>query len=258
MPWLIGILFPLAGSGTVAVDCSVPGERPDSVVITGRVVNAADARPVAGAVVRLIGTGPAPRTGADDPAWSARSDDAGCFSIVVAPGHYVIEGSHEAYATAADSLRVASTPRILRVTMRLQVDAVPLRPLTVEARVGSRHAGLYDRIDYQRRLGAGHFLLREDIERHAARTVSSVLLTLPGTRLVQQGPIRADQRVTIGIGRNRCSPTYFINGVRFRNMDNPDLEISLADVEAIEVYRSASQVPVEFTGARCVIAIWLR
>jgi Carboxypeptidase regulatory-like domain/TonB-dependent Receptor Plug Domain len=112
--------------------------------------------------------------------------------------------------------------------------------------------------DFERRLktGRGQYVTRQEIEERnynnlgdAARTKRGVLVECGGGRGCQIRMARAGQA---------CYPQYVVDG-RPDNVFGP--HVAIRDIEGIEFYAGASDVPGEFAGveAACgVVVIWTR
>ena len=170
--------------------------------------------------------------------------------------------------------------------------AVPVALDPVTARSAAVRRDLDNNGFFERQRGNfGHFLTPEAIERRQAARVTDLLTAIPGVQLVSSGTVGPRQislrgsSVTDGL---LCRPRVFVDGlmytrgdsrpVRVRSSDareQADLEermdqsLSLDDIghpstiAAIEVYRSATQVPVQFGGPSVetlcgVIVVWTR
>ena len=143
--------------------------------------------------------------------------------------------------SAADS--VAERERIQRLA---QVD------ITAEPSRGVRYE------DFERRLktGRGQYVTREEIEARnynnlgdAARVLRGVLVECGGPRGCQIRMARAGQA---------CYPEFIVDG-RPDNVFGP--MVAIRDVEGLEFYTGASDVPGEFAGANAacgVVVIWTR
>lgn len=105
------------------------------------------------------------------------------------------------------------------------------------------NAYLASRGFYQRQAGGhGWFLTRSDPEMKRSRTLSDVLRTVPG---VNATAIIGTSPVTSGRDGRACPIAVFVDGsyTTIRNVD----ELSLDDIEALEVYRGPSEVPLAYT-----------
>ena len=132
--------------------------------------------------------------------------------------------------------------------------AVVLPELTVvgEQYVSSRMSGYYQR----RQLGFGQYIDRDAIERRNTSVMTDLLLGLPGVRVY-----RTDNPFSSGVAFLRCERIgVYVDG--FRLWGDPGDNLSLinpADVEAMEIYRGASELPAEFMSDDCgAIVIWTR
>lgn len=143
--------------------------------------------------------------------------------------------------SAADS--VAERERAQRLAA-VEVTAEPSRGVRYE--------------DFERRLktGRGQYVTREEIEARnynnlgdAARALRGVLVECGGGRGCQIRMARAGQA---------CYPQYIVDG-RPDNVFGP--LVAIRDVEGLEFYSGASDVPGEFAGANAmcgVVVIWTR
>lgn len=126
---------------------------------------------------------------------------------------------------------------------------------------------------YQRRSrGWGAFLAREEIEARGAYRFTQLLGTMRGVRLVRlpvrEGGLQAIRHYTLRIvGKPRyCVPLLWVDGVLWGPVDQVtelgvDVALFPSELEAVEVYRRASELPPEFGGsdAMCgVIVVWTR
>jgi hypothetical protein len=216
--------------------------------ITGVVLDARTARPVVGASVSLHSSDGVAVTQAD-----------GRFRLPAGgAGRFVVETSHVAYATRADTVRLADGQNAV-VQIQLVETAIELPPITVETR-SSRldEAGFFDR----RERGIGTFMTRSELDRQNMRHLSDVFARVPGLRraMSSDGSSRVDSRGGRMITR-RCDIQYFIDGVRAEigaaGVDGLPVEI----VEGVEVYRGGSEVPTQFDHGRAAcgaVLVWTR
>lgn len=172
--------------------------------------------------------------------------------------------------------------------------AIQLTPVEVSAEAVRRYlaaTGFYDR----QRADFGFFLTPERIERRQASRITDLLTGLPGVRLITPSVGSAGPRSVQLRGSNLsqgtiCRPRVFVDGIIYAQGDarprtlregTPETEraaeqirrmeqgVSLDDIghpstiAAIEIYRSATQVPVQFGGTSVetlcgVIVVWTR
>lgn len=168
-----------------------------------------------------------------------------------------------------------------------------LDPVVVSAQEMERYlnqAGFYER----QRADFGHYVTPGDIDRRQATRVTDLLSSLPGVKLVATGNVGGLAVQLRGSNLSEgglCRPRVFVDGLLYARGDarparsttnaaateqriedqiqRVDQGFSLDDIghpstiAAIEVYRSASQVPVQFGGASVetlcgVIVVWTR
>jgi len=187
------------------------------------------------------------------------TDAAGNFRLQRIPaGTVVVNVRRLGYRPRSITVEHALTAE---ATVEVRLSAVPDVLPTVEVRrrgeaFDSRLAGYNSR----REKRVGHFVTREQLDRHDSPRFADVLRGIPG---VVVKPLRGSgggRTVTI---RGNCSPLVFLDGFPAAS-GALDLDmIDLATVEGIEVYSGIATVPIEFTSVqgteRCgVIAIWSR
>lgn len=110
--------------------------------------------------------------------------------------------------------------------------------------------------------GGGTFIVRADIEKQHAQTLSDVVRTVPGLVLHPGRVFGTDAvRMARSVGGRDCPVVFWLDGARapWLNID----DIPPMDVEAIEIYRGAATLPPEYndktaTPACGTIAIWTR
>lgn len=208
-------------------------------------------RPVMGAKVSVVGTGV-----------SATTDAAGRLRMAGVPsGTQTVEVRRLGYSTRLKlvSLKPGESGSL---DFELEVEAIPIAAIRVEAKKRDWGAEYLQRsgFDRRRRNGLGSFLTRADLERTQPRFLSDALRRIGGLTFRPNGP-RGDAYV--GMARNGpkgCPIQYFVDGQLIGPGFNID-EIQASDVEGLEIYRGASQVPPEFNRrtAMCgVIAVWTR
>lgn len=112
--------------------------------------------------------------------------------------------------------------------------------------------------------GLGHFITPVEIERSSARStadlfrgISGVLLQTPGGNL----NAFAGEALRLQGAGGFCTPTIYLDGARMSIDQTRDLPIEvlapLAMVDAIEIYRRPSEVPIEYgmTGAGMSVGV---
>jgi carboxypeptidase family protein/TonB-dependent receptor-like protein len=110
--------------------------------------------------------------------------------------------------------------------------------------------------------GGGVFIVRADIEKSHAQTLSDVVRRVPGLVMIPSHFFGADGvRMARNTGGRDCPVVFWLDGARapWLNLD----DIAPMNVEAIEIYRGAATLPAEYndnkaTPACGTIAIWTR
>ena len=121
----------------------------------------------------------------------------------------------------------------------------------------------------RRRAGGGFFLERAEIERRNPRTLSDLMRTVPGVRVLDRGSgfrfVSSHFRRLAGQPSGSsddgvCDMMLYLDGQPFPvEGGDVDTRIRIDDIAAAEVYVSAGSVPREFAGlsAACgVIVLW--
>jgi hypothetical protein len=224
--------------------------------LRGRVVDAGSAHAIAQATIRLVSLD-------GKPIAEVVSTDSGHFEIL-APrsGRYNVEADRIEYVTMRGGPIRLLTESTAEVEIRLSIRAVALEPIEVkvEARKPSLvRAGFYDR----QRTGLGTFIDEADIEARNARRTTDLFRAVAGVRVISDG---RNEHVVLrgGIGSSfttpYCRPQIYLDGIHVEPFDL-GREISPYDLEGIEIYRSAAQVPAQYGGANSscgVILLWTR
>lgn len=213
-----------------------------TATLVGQVVSASDGRPVDGAVVNLLGS-----------RFGALTDSAGNFRIPrTAAGVDTVEVRFIGYEPGRAEVELAPDATT-RVVLLLSPTVVRVADLQVEVR-RSEAPGKLRQFWQRRQMGFGVFITPEQIERRQPRNPSDLLRGVPGVSVGAVHLGKAPVRMTRGTGN--CQPTVFLDGIVMAGMEVDD--IPAEDVWAVEVYRGASELPVQFAGAgRCgAVVIW--
>lgn len=246
----------LGAARTVVVRDTTP--RPDSLALpprivrsgegrlSGTVMNAADKRPLAGAIVHL----------SDGP--TARADERGAWTLTNAPlGTRVLEVRSVGYYPDRRAVHVVGGMPPVQValsTFKSVLDTVKI----IAPRAADRHgSGFEDR----KRTGLGRYLTSTDLERRGALYTSDAFRNLPGTRLERDtfGARHIYVRSAFG---EWCEPSVHIDGLYMWNLNADDIDgmVSLRNLKAVEVYTEAT-TPAEYQRAMTgcgTILIWTK
>lgn len=109
----------------------------------------------------------------------------------------------------------------------------------------------------QEKAGFGFFLGREEIAAREGQPLSNILRQARGVTVDRGGTVR----FTRWTGRARsCVPHVWLDGMRVRDLELD--QIPSSNVEAVELYPSASGAPLEFDSGSAfacgIVAIWTR
>jgi hypothetical protein len=225
--------------------------------LRGTITDASTSRPVVGARVIFAATGR-----------FVLSDSLGAFEVQQLPS-----GVHRFFFQAEGfprtSVMLAFAPGELMVQRfemdssaatiaadtlgpRRDIQMLPTEEVKADAPRGPRFA------DFDRRLktGRGQYRTREQIEESGARTLTDAVRGMRGVSVDCPGI----QGCFVRMARapNRCMPKYVVDG-RVDPFFGPFVPVG--DIEGLEVYTGASDVPGEFAGsdAMCgVVVIWTK
>lgn len=245
----------LIGLAAAALLGGPAGAQQAPARLKGSVVDAATRRPLPAVRVALATTGR-----------FVLSDSAGAFDMPGIPtGINRIIFSAEGFPRVSVVLAFApgevmdqrfeldSSSAIPDTVSRLRT-AQPVSPVEVVAEPsrGTRYA------DFERRMrtGRGQYVTREQIEAANYNRLSDALRVLRGVTVDCGGTLGCVARMTRA--PMRCFPDYVVDG-QVNNYFGP--QVAIRDIEGVEVYTGAADVPGEFAGrnAGCgVIVIWTR
>jgi TonB-dependent starch-binding outer membrane protein SusC len=218
-------------------------------IISGTLIEAESDTPLPGGVMTLLD--------ADSVAVAQlRTDSVGAFSFTLQRrGSYRLRAEQLGFRAATSPALSIGSLDTLRVEFSLARDAVVLEPLVVKARnrrITAAARRFYDRAESS---AFGTFITREDIERTHPIRSTELFNRIPG---VHTSPMMGGNSVTI---RGNCRPTVFVDGIQVNGYRSIDDLVQPLELEGVEVYRSAYQAPVEFTGLRAgcaIILLWTR
>ncbi|MBE0592175.1 MAG: TonB-dependent receptor [Gemmatimonadales bacterium] len=268
------------------------GRPVEAQVLRGRLRDVDTNAPIAGGVMTLIGENGARLV-------SFVTGENGDYRLQApGPGTYLIEARRLGYRLWIDGPVELRSGDDWETEYHLRAIPVQLDPVEVTAEA-TRYDPYLQQVGFfeRQRSDFGHFVTREDIAARAPQKVTDVLISIPGVRLVPGagglGRSAIELRGSLLSYGGVCHPRVFIDGLmvirgdaRPRGQDiygMPEeglmgdargdpaerMEIALDDVvmpddiQGMEVYRSAAQVPVRFGGTstetQCgVIVIWTR
>lgn len=243
---------PLLSAGLAAL-CLAAAPPVSGQVVRGELVEARTGRALAGGTLTLLAEDSTREA-------SARSDSAGAFLLAAArPGSYRLGAELPGYRASVSPALELEEGDTLVVQFRLSQRMVLLDPVVVRGKrrfLSDALNRFYERAE--RRLG-GSFVVREEVERRRVSATTLLLATIPGVRLVP----RVMGGGNVVLLRGTCVPRVYVDGIHVGHDGHAVIDnlVSPADLEGIEVYRSVSEVPVEYSGmyAGCgAILLWTR
>jgi hypothetical protein len=206
--------------------------------LTGLVLTDPDERPIAGAEIIFTNL-----------ARAARSDSAGRFRIVGIPvGAQAVLVRMAGYQPWIGSVTFEQN-RTVEADFLLKAVATALPVVEVSAGA-NRYATKLTEFDERRKGGHGRFITADEIEKHADRQLSDLLIArIPGIRLVGYAEDRAVS--TTHNGRVECLVQVVLDGniIYNGNQGQPPFKVnslSTADVIGIEFYTTGS-TPARYT-----------
>lgn len=245
---LAGSLLPLASpaAAQTAAPARMVVQAPPAnrAVVYGRAIDSTG-RPAMGVHIELVGTRVAVVT-----------DDDGLFVIRdLKPGLYVATAKRIGYEARVFDLSVAGG-EVLQVGLELvrqpqmlevvRVDGVAFKPDRLA------YTTKFDEFYFRRQRESGTFFDRTDLAASGARDVYDLLRQVPGMRILTSGWDRTVRMAACP------SPWVYFDGVKTAHGLHGINDMRLDDVEAIEVYRSASSMPVAAKGGCGAIFFWFR
>lgn len=178
----------------------------------------------------------------------------GGFLFTVDPGHYQFSAFRLGYGPGTSPFVEVQEGDSVEVEFRIAQEAIVLDPLTVTASARPWYEHMkppalwefYERSEHLTRLGLGRFLELDDLRVLQGMPVSIAIGNLPGMQAVAAGN---GARFQV-LGRLDCPALFFLNGQQVRLGGDWYIDdfVSMGDVEAIEVYAGASELPGEFHG----------
>ncbi len=246
------VLSPLAARATALLVIATSGgatarAQRGPAVIRGQVVDARSLAPIPGAVVHIAAS-PHPPAVADS---GGRFEHSGliadtCRIEVQAPG----------YAPRAWTIVVRESETLNDLRLELHPREYELPAVEATADTGTRNRGL---LGFERRRASGHgiFVTPEEIERKRPATIGDIMRSVPGVTTVCDRVTGCYLRMVRA--PRGCPAEVFVDGISATLVIQA--ETSATDVLAVEVYRSASETPSEFSRLErtCgTIVIWTR
>lgn len=251
----LNLILCLAPQAFLAAQSATSSADASQTLLTGRVTSSG--QPVAGAEVTV----------APHDVMTTTSDSGTYLVQVPASGQVRVSVRAIGFEPATRRLILAGNDSTV-VDFALSASVQRLAPVEVEASAERRSAKMAG-FEQRRRFNFGTFVTRADLADQEQRPLSNVLREAAGVQLVplrRGGFAAASGRGPPSLSRgsggdpSRCYMTVFLDGMMLPGSPNVD-EFRVEGLEAIEIYRGASQTPVEFNmvNSNCgVLVLWTR
>lgn len=233
---------------TLAISSPLLGQG-QAATLAGRILDANSGAPLVGATIA------SPTAGT-----SARTDSLGRFTLGgLKVGIHRFMVSRDGYARGSVALAFAAREVMQRefsleplgtaAADTARVQRLPDVPVTADPAIGRRYA------DFERRreTGRGQYITREALEKGNYGSLQDAMRSLRGVKFACAGSSCVAQMTRAPLG---CFPDYVVDE-RVDNAFGPTIPVR--DIQGIEVYTGASDVPGEFAGANAgcgVVVIW--
>lgn len=247
MPTVAAAPAPGPPAGGAAAAAAVPVVKAGSATLVGSVVGG-DGAPLEGAQVLLIGT---------TMTVSARSDARGIFRLNGLPsGTHTVEVRLLSYQPKHYVVNLAPH-REAHLVAKLDTRAQVLDPVTVTAKETTPVPGFDDRAAH----ATGVFMNAKQIEQSGVIATSDLFRRMPGIQVVYVNGQYVV--VTNRNGNTTCQEVeWYVDGSRYQSQgEDMDAIIKPNEIEAIEVYSSAIDTPVQFQGpqSQCgTVVVWTK
>jgi len=257
--------------GLAALLIGVPPCVAHAQTLRGTLLDRETDRPIPLALVLLLDA-------SADTVARAVTDDLGRFALSSpVPGDFVIQAEAFGYEIRRAGVFEMGEGGEITFEFRLPPDPLALTGLDAGGRWKVREPplvtnGYFDRLSQ----GIGHYITPGELERSRHHRITDLLAEVPFLTVVNAHP---SDRLLIQDGGALCTPSVMVDGILASVIDGQrrrpgapnaiagsegDLEalVNVKDVEAVEVYRSAEEIPTQFgavSTAGCgAIIIWTK
>ena len=187
------------------------------------------------------------------------TDERGDFMLRSSEaGSFILEASAFGYRERRAGIFELGTDGAMEIEFRLAPQPMPIDEVLVALdRPALEHSLI--RNGFVRRLqrGLGHFITPAEIERSPAMSTPDLFYGIPGLVVAQPGgglSAHLGDHVQMRSATGLCTPDLYVDGIRVaysvRGVMSLDNIVPLEDVDAVEVYRRAAEVPLEYGGTQ--------
>lgn len=191
---------------------------------------------------------------------ATRTDDRGFFRLAnLPPGPLGITIRRLGFDPVHLLVEISEAPRDT-IHIVLEDVAEALAPVNVNASAARQRKSI--EAFYERSLrGVGTYITRADILAHGASRTIDLFRGVGGVRIVRGSGGDGIRFNTSSQMRVNCAPMMWMDGQRAPGMEIGD--VSLNDIEGIELYNGPSTTPMQFSqgpsGGSCgVVIVWTR
>lgn len=243
------MIMSVASGWLVPSPLRAQGQTDTRAVVMGQ-VRLASGRPIAGAEIRV-----------DGDSTITMADDLGRFRLRSARGARILRARALGYQPVDTLVDVSGD----RVPVGIVMARLPARLDSV--RVTATGTGMPRRLDtfheHRRAAIGGTFFTREDVDAADALDLYALLARAPGVRVQRSGSggeeLRFERCAGSATGGRSGAVQLFIDGTRVGSPLTTLEAMKPSEVEAIEIYQGAAQLPMEARGDGCAaIFIWTR
>jgi hypothetical protein len=224
-----------------------------NATLQGRILDATTGQPLVNATVASTSAG-----------LSVKTDSVGRFVLGgLKVGIHKFLVSRDGYARGGITLAFAAR-EVMERDFSLDPIGTPLAPTADSAKGAQRLAKVdvtadpalgrrYADFERRRQTGRGQYITRDDLEKGNYGSLQDAMRMLRGIKFSCAGSFCSAQMTRAPMG---CFPDYVVDE-RVDNAFGPTIPVR--DIQGVEVYTGASDVPGEFAGANAgcgVVVIW--
>ncbi len=241
-----GRLAACLAAGAFALAAATPSAHGQT--INGTLMEVETSQPISLGLIIMM-------TEAGDSITSTVTNGQGQFTVEAdEPGSFVLVASAFGFKETAAGVFELGDDATMDVQFRIAAAPMPIEGILVSLQRPVLEHNLV-RNGFVRRVtrGLGRFITPAQIERSSARTAADLLRGIPGVHITNPGGSLASfqgDMVRMVSQNDYCAPTIYLDGARIApNMttNTPlDALAPLGTIDAIEVYRRPSEVPIEY------------
>lgn len=192
-------------------------------------------------------------TESGDSITSTVTDSRGRFSISAdEPGSFILVASAFGFKETPAGVFELGEDGVMDIEFRIAATPMPIDGLLVSLQRPVLQHNLV-RNGFVRRItrGRGRFITPAQIEKSTATSTTDLFREIPGVHLTNpSGGLVGKTVVRMLSAGDYCAPTVYLDGVRISSGTAADMSLDdlvpLEMIDAVEIYRRPSEVPVEY------------